>query len=227
MKRDDKKRRPWHVTVLIGLWLVMGAWNGRSDEAESKASAGEIVMDRVPLREAIRSLTRQMGLNHILDPGVPGADCNPNPELEAPRISKRWRNASAEQALRSILKDHQLILVTNPVTTVVRIAPGSVAVRPVSASLVGPPDTNGFAPLIVIDDVPLVDALRNVTRQCGLKVDFDPAVLAAFEYDSGISIRWEDLTVRQALYALLDNYNLSMTEHPATGNAWIRFRKRR
>jgi hypothetical protein len=139
-------------------------------------------------------------------------------------ISGRWTNATPEQALRGILKTNQLIIVTNPATTVARIAPGSIAVWPVNPEVAGiANDAGEQIPLIVIDEVPLLDALRNVCRQAGVRPAFDADVVEAFEYDCEVYLRWESLTVRQALGALLDNYGLMIKEDRSTATARIRF----
>jgi hypothetical protein len=185
------------------------------------------VIDNVPLTDAIRNVARQMELNFILDPNVPGAAFVGGRRSKEPLISNRWTNTSPEQVLRSILKSHQLILVTNPATTVARIAPGSVAVWPVSSMVLGiESDTNQPVPLIVIDGVPLLDVLVNFCRQAGLTVTFDPGMSQSFESDCEVNVRWEDLTVRQGLAALLDNYGLVLKEDPLTRTARIRSRNR-
>jgi hypothetical protein len=130
---------------------------------------------------------------------------------------------SSEQELRALLREHQLILVTNPVTTVARVAPVSRRVEPVPASAVGL-ETNKAVPLIVIDEVPLLYAIRNVAKQAGLEVRFDRKVVRALERDSEISIRWENLTVRQALAALIANYGLVMEEEQTSASAEVRFK---
>src|SRR5437016_104107 len=56
-----------------------------------------IVMDDVPLTDAIKNLARQAGLNYMLDPkvafGQVGADGKPVPQ---PTVSIRWENVTAE-----------------------------------------------------------------------------------------------------------------------------------
>lgn len=85
-------------------------------------------------------------------------------------------------------------------------------------------ETNKAVPLIVIDEVPLLYAIRNVAKQAGLEVRFDRKVVRALERDSEISIRWENLTVRQALAALIANYGLVMEEEQTSASAEVRFK---
>jgi hypothetical protein len=87
-------------------------------------------------------------------------------------------------------------------------------------------DTNQPVPLIVIDGVPLLDVLVNFCRQAGLTVTFDPGMSQSFESDCEVNVRWESLTVRQGLAALLDNYGLVLKEDPLTRTARIRSRNR-
>lgn len=212
----------WFVGCAALFWLSL-AWIGEwSDHAKPDASLSE--RDGVPLASAIRDLARQMELNIIIDPAVPGAGFGPRRRLREPRITGQCRNVCSVWELRALLREHHLILVTNPVTTVARVSPESAAVRPAPAGAVGV-ETGEVIPLIVIDDVPLMDALRNVARQAGLvNVTFDRSVRRALECDSEIAIRWENLTVRQALAALLDNYGLVIVEDRASASAEVRFK---
>ncbi|MEY2409953.1 MAG: ral secretion pathway protein [Verrucomicrobiota bacterium] len=63
-------------------------------------------------------------------------------------------------------------------------------------------------PLIVIDDVPLTDAIRNLARQSNLNFQFDPKIGASNQ--PNVSIRFENVSAAEALAAVLDNYNLSI-----------------
>lgn len=80
-----------------------------------------IVMDEVPLTDAIKNLARQADLNYILDPkvsfGPPAADGKPT----IPNISIRWENVTAEQALDALLTTYGLQLIEDPKTHIARI----------------------------------------------------------------------------------------------------------
>jgi hypothetical protein len=217
--------------VLLGmLVLLLGAGHlsrARADDSTPPGGHELVIIENVPLTDAIRNLTRQMELNYILDPHVPGVAFGPGRRVKQPIISRRWTNATPEQVLRAILRENQLILVTNLATTIARIAPGSVAVWPVNPGVAGMEgDTNQPVPLIVIEDVPLLDVFKNTCRHVGRTAIFDPDVSEAFAEGCEIQVRWENLTARQALGALLDNYGLMMREDPSTGMARIRFKNR-
>src|SRR5882672_6702594 len=78
-------------------------------------------------------------------------------------------------------------------------------------------------PLIVMDDVPLTDAFKNLARQAGLNYMLDPKISFGQPGPNGVptpqpsvSIRWENVTAEQALNALLNNYSLQLVEDPKT-----------
>jgi hypothetical protein len=76
-------------------------------------------------------------------------------------------------------------------------------------------------PLIVMDDVPLTDAIRNLARQAGINYQLDPKIAFGQPGPDGraaaqpsVSIRWENISAEQALNALLSNYGLQVVEDP-------------
>jgi len=74
-------------------------------------------------------------------------------------------------------------------------------------------------PLIVIDDVPLTDAIRNLARQSNLNFQFDPRVTTSNQ--PNVSIRFENVSAHEALQAVLDNYSLSLIKEPKSKIARI------
>jgi type II secretory pathway component GspD/PulD (secretin) len=80
-----------------------------------------IVMDEVPLTDAIKNLARQAGLNYILDPKVTFGPTTPDGKVSVPNISIRWENVTAEQALNTLLTTYSLQLVEDPKTKIARI----------------------------------------------------------------------------------------------------------
>lgn len=65
-------------------------------------------------------------------------------------------------------------------------------------------------PLIVIDDVPLTDAIRNLARQSSLNFQFDPRVTTSNQ--PNVSIRFENVSAAEALNAVLENYSLALVK---------------
>jgi type II secretory pathway component GspD/PulD (secretin) len=93
------------------------------------------------------------------------------------------------------------------------------------------PQPGAVIPLIVMDDVPLTDAIKNLARQAGLNYMLDPKVAFGQIGPDGkpvpqptVSIRWENVTAEQALTALLNNYNLQLSEDPKSRIARITVR---
>jgi type II secretory pathway component GspD/PulD (secretin) len=83
-------------------------------------------------------------------------------------------------------------------------------------------------PLIVMDEVPLTDAVKNLARQANINYMLDPRIAFGQVGPDGkvipqpsVSIRWENVTAEQALYALLNNYNLQIDSDPKTKIARI------
>ncbi len=90
-----------------------------------------IVMDDVPLTDAIRNLARQAGINHQLDPktglGQPGPDGKMTPQ---PNVTIRWENITAEQALNALLNNHDLQLVEDTKSKIARVTNKDPAALP-------------------------------------------------------------------------------------------------
>jgi Bacterial type II and III secretion system protein/Bacterial type II/III secretion system short domain len=99
-------------------------------------------------------------------------------------------------------------------------APAAPAQDPAAAPAANAPAQSGtIIPLIVMDDVPLTDAIRNLARQANINYMLDPKVVFGQVGQDGkataqpaVSIRWENISAEQALNALLANYSLQLIE---------------
>ena len=82
-------------------------------------------------------------------------------------------------------------------------------------------------PVIDLKDVPLKTVIKQVAQVAHLNCTIDPAVKETGPGGKPIlvSIRWENITARQALFALLDNFNLVLLEDSQTGAARVLPRK--
>ena len=212
--------------LVYALTAILAATDVRAGEA--KPTADEvvplIVIDEVPLYDAIRNVARQMDLNWILDPCAPGPGPGAGKKGRpyGPDVSIRLEQKTVQYAFDLLLKKYGLTVITNPVTTVARVVPIGHRVKPVSASQLGA-DTNGILPVVTLEGVTLVRAVEALTKAANLKVAFDPTFTKSeFGRDTAeLSIRWTHITARQALAALLDNYDFSMVEDPANASVLI------
>ncbi len=84
------------------------------------------------------------------------------------------------------------------------------------------PPESVVIPLIVMEDVPLTDAITNLARHAGLRYVLDPGLgLRPGGPQPSVSVRWENITIEQALMAVLSTYNLQWVEGPQTAIALI------
>jgi len=183
-----------------------------------------IVIDDVPLTMAIRNLARQMNINFILDPRVPGSGFAAGDLVPEPSVSIRRENATTREVLNDLLQRHGLELIANPATTIARIAPTNLAVKPIRAdpALIG---TNEVYPLVVLDDVSLADALRDIARRGFKNITIDPrSTEPSFGRGGTVKVRWEQVTSRQALAAVMDNCDLMLNEDATTSSVVIRLK---
>jgi hypothetical protein len=179
----------------------------------NKPSLPVIIVDNVPLVDAIQNLARQANLNYILDPRVAAMKTT---------VSGRWTNSSAQSALNGLLQKHELTNVTSASTSVSRIAPRSGVVTAVPTDQ-AKATTNATIARLVIDDVPLPEVIDSLVAAAKLNVIIDPKAKAtpAFTRPERVSFRWEGITARQALMALLDNYDLVLVEVPSSRPARV------
>jgi type II secretory pathway component GspD/PulD (secretin) len=107
-------------------------------------------------------------------------------------------------------------------------APAAPAAAPDAAKPADAPQANTIIPLIVMDDVPLTDAIRNLARQANINFVLDPKIPYGQVGPDGkvmpqpsVTIRWEGISAEQALTALLNNYSLQLVEDPKSKIARI------
>jgi type II secretory pathway component GspD/PulD (secretin) len=109
-------------------------------------------------------------------------------------------------------------------------APAMTATDEEAASAGGADETAGAttnAPVAVLpiqfQDVPITTAIENLARLAGINYLLDPKIGYGQPDKNGqikpeptISVRWENVSARQALLAVLDNYGLQLVEDPKT-----------
>lgn len=84
-------------------------------------------------------------------------------------------------------------------------------------------------PLIVMDDVPLTDAIKHLAKAANVSYKLDPKINYGQTDANGnvhaqptVTIRWTNVSGLEGFKALLANYNLMMIPNPKTGIAHIK-----
>ena len=190
------------------LLITLFAVTARADDAVLPL----ISMESVPLSDAVKNLARQAGTNFILDVKVlQSFRTSPGGVNVEPPITRRWTNSTASAALNDVLKSQKLAAITNSVTGVIRIALPQENAKSISASELGN-DTGPVLPLVRMEEVPLEDAIKNLARQAGVAYALDPSVhlVGGWNPLPSVNLRFENITAKKALVALLDAYGLAL-----------------
>lgn len=77
-----------------------------------------------------------------------------------------------------------------------------------------PPAEDEVIPLIEMENAPLTQAIRQIAGQAHLNILLDPRLSGPPFDGMTVSIRWQNVTAREALTALLENYGLALVELP-------------
>ena len=194
-----------------------------------------IQMKDVPMTPAIENLAKQTDINHIVDPKLfPLLDSKGNP-IPQPLVTLQLTNVSPKDALTQMLNLHNIAMIEDPVTHVSRITRANPDTKIVNASLLHMEtnswafSSNGIIPLIQFQDVPIDLALNNLIQQGAMKIEIDPRLAGVdispdspFIPSQLISIRWRNITAKQAIVALCENYDLVIVKDDATGAIQIK-----
>jgi hypothetical protein len=210
--------------VIAGLVVPFVVVAQAGNVTNSPVSLVMVKMESVPLSDAIMNLARQEELNYILDPRLPLKSLRlDGTVIREPEITVCWTNITAREALKRLLDEHKLFLVESAETTIARITQTNKTPRVSSFQSIGS-DMNEVIPLIAMDAVPLDDAIQEMAKRAKVKVEFDLQLSKLLfkpnnpiNQQTSVSIRWKNVTAKQALAALLDNYDLLAMTNVATG----------
>ena len=212
------------VTLALSLaWILPSTSPGQSAD-----NIPLIKFQDVPITTAIESLARQAKINFIVDPKLfLNTDGTSKPE---PSLTFRWENLTAGNALARMLKENGLVMRTNAFSTVVCITGTNATARQIDVKLLGN-DTNGVIPLIHFIDVPVSEALKSLIKQGHVTAVLDPQVSGDAPPSSPdfkmvmaptVSVRWENLTARQAIVEICDVYGLVIVKGSAPDTVVIK-----
>jgi len=104
---------------------------------------------------------------------------------------------------------------------------GRDVVWPLVANESDPDPPPEIVPLIVIRDVPLLEAIKRLAKQAELDVQMDPRVveyLSASKEPLTANIRLENKSAEDALRAVLSDHKLVLIKVPGTNTAGITFK---
>jgi len=205
------------LTVLLLIGLVNSGWTAQQAASQreklSPDTVSRIELDHVRLRDAIRNLARQVELNYILDSTLTGRwRSKEGKPQDEPELTVQWRNLTLPEALKKVLHDYHLEMVENPQTSVARIIPAGKR-NERKTPLPAVPEAGEKIPVVVLDEVAVLDAVTRFASQAHLIPTLDPNISATcFEMvlERPVSVHWENITAYQALAALFDSYGLIM-----------------
>lgn len=165
----------------------------------------------VPLSSAIANLGTQAELNFVLDPRISGSPLPQHQSVPEPKVTVQWTNLTAAQAFQKLLTENRLIAITNRATSVMRIVPATAATTQTSTNNLGA-DTGRPIPRIGVEFMPLPDALARIAEAAQITIKVEPSVRATLEKQGPISFAWRNITPKQALTALADNYGMLLVK---------------
>jgi hypothetical protein len=227
------KTNPTHFPIwtalLIAIFLGFAATTGAQTADNADSVIPEIKMENVPITTVIENLARTMEINFILDPKLSNPFSDPDGKtIPEPVINVVWTNLPAKQALVQLLKEHNLVMIEDPLTLVTRITYPNQSPTPVDASLLVT-DTNDVQREIVFQSVPLDIALNDLVKKAHLDVTLDSNLSNAIDPVTHMFVRlptldlhWHNVTAKQAIIALCKNYGLVIVKDPATGAIQIK-----
>ena len=173
-----------------------------------------ITIEDAPLTDAIRVLGRQAGFNIAFDARITN-------EPGVPTVTVRWENVTSRQGFYALLNNYNLTAIpeaTNSLSLLIVVNSNSWAAERNLLSAIASTnslehDTNSaeVMPLITVEDAPIFDAIKTMSRQAGINFQFDPIL---FQENLALqnrttTFRHENTTARQVLIDLLKEFNLT------------------
>jgi hypothetical protein len=142
-----------------------------------------------------------------------------DPGLANPMVNEKWKNVTARQALQALLDNHGWQITQLPGIPYVRIQvkdPNAVGPLRTRVNLLGNAQTNAAAaggnevlPVVSSQEVKLQDFVRLLAGRAELNIQFQPELANPM-----VNEKWENVTARQALQAVLDENGLQITQIP-------------
>jgi hypothetical protein len=210
----------FHFTI----YLIIGVFVCAKTELKGQLSSDAIMpikMEDTPITSAISVLARFAHLNYLWDPNLGYPFMNSGSKvIPEPIVTFGWTNLTASQAISQLLKEHELIMVTNAATPVVLITDKNHIVIPLDTDLLGN-DANRVVPPINFRNTPLDEAFKQLAKAANIEIVIDFKIPPGANVPK-VSLRWEKVTARQAIIALCEAYNLVIAKDSSTGAVVIK-----
>jgi type II secretory pathway component GspD/PulD (secretin) len=214
--------------------MVLFAATPLACSQDTNAVLPTIGMEDVPITSIIDNFSRLSGQNYIFDsrlygptPNGPYHNCD-GKIISEPVLTFTWKNMTAKQAFARLLKENGLYAVEMQNTPIVQISNVKLDAGIVDAELLGR-DTNAVIPHIKMESLTIGAALQQLAKAAGIKVVIDPRLLKPSDDEDVsstiISFRWENVTARQAIIALCENFGLDIVKDTATDTVRIEVKK--
>ena len=202
----------WFATALtLGLVVCGGT---KLPAQPTATNAGEfapmVSFADASISVVIENISRRIGVNYLLKPSVTKL-WSESPE---PAINLRMENVNLREMLTRLLEVNRLALREISGTGLVCIMPAAETNLPVDAAVLNwvtnnQVETNLQDFVISFAETPLDTALEILARRAGGKFDIAPHLLDGSRLPETISsLRWENVSCRQAIVALCVNYDL-------------------
>lgn len=186
-------------------------------------SLAAMAQDSPPAGDLQSTNTTVISTNDAAPPASGNKDAAPAAEKKDATPAAEAKDASADTNV--------VLMAANETPAAAPAAADATATNSMTIQTNATAEPGGVIPLIVMDDVPLTDAIKNLARQAGLNYILDPKVSFGQVGPDGrpvpqpsVSIRWENVTAAQALTALLGTYNLQLVEDPKSKIARVTVR---
>jgi type II secretory pathway component GspD/PulD (secretin) len=213
------------TALFMGLVSQQWAMSQTDTDTNSVATNAPAVSEAAPATAAVTTETTNAVATDTTM--APAASTNESPSVTNSNVTTETTSVTTSNVTTS----------TTSVTT--SNAPETTAVSPEPSAAVSTNETTEVttntlvtvstnALPIQFQDVPLTTAIENLARLAGINYLLDPQIAYGQADQSGkikteptLSVRWENITARQALMAVLDNYGLQLVEDPKTQIARI------
>lgn len=183
-----------------------------------------------PITTAIENFARRLEINYSIDPfGTQRLTGSAADNIPEPVITIHVETVDLKDLLKRMLELRRFVMIADPVSGVTRITSPDQATNIVDVSLLGM-NTNNSTMFsnditeIQMTDISLDTALEHLIRRSGLNITLDPRVQYSndrLDRVPTISIRWKNISAKQAIVALCLNYHLAIVKDSSSGELRI------